>query len=183
MNSVFIGGSRKITRLNPAVRARLDNIIQKQLRVFVGDANGADKAIQKYLSEQKYENVLVFCTAGECRNNLGAWDVRSVTPPHKSRDFAFFTAKDVEMARDADFALMLWDGESAGTMVNVARLVASAKPVVIYLSREKQFLTLKKREELEQVLTAAPTDVSEKVHRYIREHAREFQQANIFGVA
>jgi len=52
------------------------------------------------------------------------------------------------MALDADFGLMLWDGTSAGTLVSVARLVAFHKPVVVYISPQRRFLTLKPREDL-----------------------------------
>jgi len=32
------------------------------------------------------------------------------------------------MAKDADVGLALWDGQSTGTLVNVAHLVARSKP-------------------------------------------------------
>jgi hypothetical protein len=183
MSTVFAGGSRKVTRLNSDLRARLDQIIAKRLVVFVGDANGADKAIQKYLADGAYANVVVFCTAGDCRNNLGGWPVRSVKPPHSVRDFAFFTAKDAAMAAEAEFGLMLWDGKSSGTVVNIARMVAAGKPVVTYISPAKVFLTLKSRKDLEALLLRSPGDVAAKVRRYIAEHAREFEQPSIFGAA
>jgi hypothetical protein len=46
MTTVFIGGSRHITRLTSDVRARLDRIVSSHLPVVVGDANGADKVVQ-----------------------------------------------------------------------------------------------------------------------------------------
>ncbi|MEW6683620.1 MAG: hypothetical protein AB1451_11975 [Nitrospirota bacterium] len=183
MKSVFAGGSRKVTRLNAEIRKRLDQIIAKHLSVLVGDANGADKAIQKYLSDRQYDKVVVFCTADACRNNLGEWAVRSVAPPHETRDFAFFTAKDAAMAREAEYGFMLWDGESAGTIVNVARLVAAGKPVVIYLSPRKIFVTLKSRQELDVLLHEIPAAAAARVKRYIAEHAREFEQQSMFGAA
>jgi hypothetical protein len=158
----------------------LDQIIQRQLGVLIGDANGADKTIQKYLSDCHYPNVIVFCTAGECRNNVGGWPVRSVDSHHKVKDFTYYTAKDAAMAREAEFGLMLWDGESVGTMVNVARLVSAGKPVVLYVLPAKEVYTLKTPTELENVLSASPRDVMTKVQRYIAEHAREFAQPTIF---
>jgi hypothetical protein len=183
MKHVFAGGSRKVTRLNAEVRERLDNMIEKQLAVFVGDANGADKAIQKYLSERRYSNVLVFCTAGECRNNLGDWPIRAVKAPHSARDFAFFTAKDAAMASEADVGFMLWDGQSLGTIVNVARMVSSSKPVVLYISPQRAFTTLKSRQDLENLIQGIRDDVAQKVRRYIAKHARELRQSSIFGAA
>lgn len=183
MKHVFAGGSRKITRLNPAVRERLAQILAKQLWVYVGDANGADKAIQSYLAQKSYPNVVVFCTAGECRNNLGSWTIRAIDPPHEVRDFAFFTVKDAAMAREAEVGFLLWDGQSAGTIVNAARMVASSKPVVLYVSPLRTFRTIKTRTDVLDVLQHAPTDAAAKVKRYIAEHAREFEQASLFGAA
>ena len=180
MKRVFAGGSRRVTRLNADVRHRLDQIIQRRLCVLIGDAHGADKSIQKYLSDCQYPNVVVFCTAGECRNNVGGWPIRSVDAPHKAKDFSYFTAKDAAMAREAEFGLMLWDGESSGTMVNVARLVSTGKPVVLYVSPAKVFYTVKTPTDLENVLSTSPRDVTVRVHRYIAEHAREFAQPAIF---
>jgi hypothetical protein len=60
VTKVFIGGSRRITRLDGEVLRRLDRIVEKRLPVVIGDANGADKAVQRYLSERKVEKVEVF---------------------------------------------------------------------------------------------------------------------------
>jgi hypothetical protein len=63
--TVFLSGSRKISRLNDEIRLRLKTIISKEFEVVVGDANGADKALQSYLADINYEHVTVFC-AGDC---------------------------------------------------------------------------------------------------------------------
>jgi hypothetical protein len=52
MVSVFVAGSRALSRLNPQLRERLDNIIRQNLTVLIGDANGADKAVQGYLAKR-----------------------------------------------------------------------------------------------------------------------------------
>ncbi len=89
MTKVFIGGSRRISRLNVAVRRRIDNIIEKGLPVLIGDANGADKAVQAYLHEKRYGPVEVFCSDETPRNNLGRWPIRRVRPGHSKRDFEY----------------------------------------------------------------------------------------------
>ena len=43
MKTVFIGGSRHVSRLSAEVKGRLNNVIKNGHRVVVGDANGADK--------------------------------------------------------------------------------------------------------------------------------------------
>ena len=170
MKKVFIGGSRRISRLNDLVRKRIDQIIDKNLQILLGDANGADKAVQSYLDKHEYRNVEVFCSAGDCRNNVGAWQIRSITPPHTRRDFEFFTAKDAAMAEEADVGFMIWDGESSGTMVNAARLIATGKPVVVYLAPEKRFFTLKSRSDLEPLLAPCASTVRTRIDQYVREH-------------
>lgn len=61
MHSVFVAGSRALSRLNAQVKERLDNIVKQNFAVLVGDANGADKAVQRYLAERGYRNVVVYC--------------------------------------------------------------------------------------------------------------------------
>src|ERR1035438_3047697 len=106
MSIVFIGGSRHISRLPTAVKERLNNVMKSGHDVLVGDANGADKAVQKYLFESGYERVTVFCSGEHHRNNLGQWPIHHVNPPQNVRGFQFYAAKDREMAMRADVGLM-----------------------------------------------------------------------------
>ncbi len=78
MEKVFIAGSRRLARLSKEVKKRIDNIVEKGFTVVVGDANGADKAVQQYLANKCYERVIVYCMAGNCRNKLGKWAVREI---------------------------------------------------------------------------------------------------------
>jgi len=96
MKKVFFGGSRKLNRLNRVIRERADNIVAKGFEVLIGDANGADKAMQKYLAEKGYKNVVVFCMGDTCRNNLGNWQTNVVTSKRDKMDFTYFAAKDKE---------------------------------------------------------------------------------------
>lgn len=180
MKKVFLSGSRRLSRLPVEVRQRLDEMMRRELTILVGDANGADKAIQNYFAERKYPSVLVFCTAGDCRNNVGGWPIRAVDPPHRARDFAFFTAKDAAMADEADVGLALWDGESTGTVVNVARLVARGKPAVVYVAPEKTFATLKTPDDLVSLLATVDVDVRVRAEEYIHDHVAEFAQPQMF---
>jgi hypothetical protein len=150
MMKVFIGGSRGITRLNAEVRERLDQIIRKQIVVLVGDANGADKAVQSYFHERGYDRVEVFCTGERCRNNLGCWKVTTVPAPHAHRNFEFYEAKDRKMTEESSLGLMLWDGKSKGTLSNVHRLLDLGKKVVVWVEPEKKFKTLKTRDDWRQ---------------------------------
>jgi hypothetical protein len=50
---VFVAGSRHISRLPIEVEKRLDTMIEKRFQILVGDANGADKAVQRHLADEK----------------------------------------------------------------------------------------------------------------------------------
>jgi hypothetical protein len=180
VTNVFVAGSRRVSHLGADVRRRLDEMIQREFAILVGDANGADKAVQTHFAERSYTNVTVFCTAGDCRNNVGGWPVRAVPAPHRVKDFAFFTAKDTAMADEADVGLMLWDGQSTGTMVNVARLVARGKISVIYFAPQTRFLTVKTPEDLVSILSATDPKVRAKIEESIGEHVTEFAQPQMF---
>ena len=84
---VFIGGSRAVSRLSAVIRDRLDDVMKKGCTVLIGDANGADKAVQQYFADRHYQNVVVFCMEN-CRNNMGQWPTRGVEPPPGSTGFS-----------------------------------------------------------------------------------------------
>ena len=109
---------------------RLNTIINSDFSVIVGDANGADKAIQEHLKTLACHTVTVFCSGVRCRNNLGGWPTRHIDVPASAKGFQFYAAKDRQMAREADFGLMLWDGKNAGTVLNVLRLIGAGKKTV-----------------------------------------------------
>jgi hypothetical protein len=143
MSKIFIGGSRYVSRLGAPIRARLDTIIEKGLPVIVGDANGADKAVQQYLFSRNYDLVEVFCSGTKCRNNVGHWKTRQIDVDPRERGYRFYAAKDRVMAREADFGFMVWDGKSMGTLLNVLRLLRQDKKVVVYSVPAHEFAELK----------------------------------------
>jgi hypothetical protein len=151
MTAVFVGGSRAVSRLSGIIREQIDDLIAKNCAFVIGDANGADKAVQQHLADRKYPHVTVFCTE-ECRNNLGNWTVRVIAPPHRNRDFAYYAAKDHVMAQEARCGLMLWDGKSRGTLENIHNLLDGQKRVRVYLAASKQFYTVSSEDELRDLM-------------------------------
>lgn len=143
MTTVFIGGSRHISRLSADAKTRLQNIIENGFPVVLGDANGADKAIQKFMADAAYDKVTVFCSGEKPRNNLGHWKLHSVIPSKTVKGFQFYAAKDREMASTADFGLMIWDGKSPGTALNILRLVRAGKKAVLLNMSEKKATTFR----------------------------------------
>jgi adenine-specific DNA-methyltransferase len=143
MSIVFIGGSRAVTRLSDEVKERLDRIVHNGFPVVVGDAAGADKAVQKHLLDAGCTSVTVFCSGDRPRNNLGGWATHAVEAPGGARGFQFHALKDREMARRADFGLMIWDGQSPGTALNVLRLVRAGKKAVMFNVPERRASTFR----------------------------------------
>jgi hypothetical protein len=97
-------------------------MIEKGFQILVGDANGADKAVQRYLADKSYPNILVHCMKDHCRNNLGNWPTRQVVALLGAKGFDYYSLEDRAMAEAAEYGLMLWDGKSKGTVNNVVNL-------------------------------------------------------------
>ncbi len=152
MTRVFLGGSRKISRLNDTIRKRLDEIVHRDMEVIVGDANGADRALQAYFADQRYPNVTVYYVGKTPRNNVGSWRTQRVDTPPGAKGFEFYSAKDRAMAEDADCGLMLWDANSRGTLANVQALVNRSKPVAVYISKSRRFVNVRSEPELVRML-------------------------------
>ena len=162
---VFIAGSRAISRLNDPLRQRLDRIIAEGHSVLVGDANGADKIVQKHLADHRYADVVVYCTGMRCRNNVANWPTHPTPPPAGVHGgFEFYAAKDRAMASDATHGLMLWDGESRGTFTNINNLVSEGKPVVVYVGPSKSFMNVKTQSDIDALLELANPVGRQKEH-------------------
>jgi hypothetical protein len=154
MTRVFVAGSRAISKLSDQIKERLDNIMSQQLSVLVGDAYGADKAVQAYLAKCNYSNVTVY-SMQVCRNNVGDWPVQRHSGSSKDKhDRHYYGIKDLAMAKDADCGFMLWDGESKGTLTNVVNLLNADKKVLLYLGPQRSFFNIRSFGDLHQLLQA-----------------------------
>lgn len=185
MSSVFLGGSRRVSRLNREISYRLNALVESNLPVLVGDANGADKAVQRYLHDRAYDDVVVFCTEGRCRNNVGNWPIRAVDPGRARKGLEFFAAKDREMAREADSGLMIWDGKSVGTLLNIFRLAVQDKRVAVYWVPGKRFLEIDSQGDFNSLLPLCPIDVRKRVENQLsaeRPHRSEALQPSLLDV-
>ncbi len=166
MTKIVIAGSRRLSRLNAEIKRRIDTMIEKDFTILVGDANGADKTVQRYLAEKAYGNVIVYCMVGDCRNNIAGWPTREVAAPRGVHGFAYYATKDLAMVDDAAYGLMLWDGESKGTLNDVIQMVRRNKPVVVYLATKKIFQNLRTESDMDQLFANCD---STSVQRFERE--------------
>lgn len=168
MTTVFLSGSRKISRINDDIRQRLDNMVSNGLSIVVGDANGADKAMQSYLFQMAYRSVVVFCAGQQCRNNIGQWETRHIAVPQPLTGRAFYQQKDLAMADAADLGLVLWDGESAGSLANIAALLKRGKKAVVYIAPARKFLNMGSEAELRDLIAALGQENGAKLRETLR---------------
>jgi hypothetical protein len=67
------------------------------------------------------------------------------------------------MARRADFGLMVWDGASPGTCLNVLRLAAIGSPCVVYDLLRGMVATIHDTTDWSAMLHSAGPDVRDSV--------------------
>ncbi|HIG21758.1 MAG TPA: hypothetical protein EYG57_09315 [Planctomycetes bacterium] len=152
MTRVFLSGSRQISRLHQSVLSRLAKMIDNELTILIGDANGADKAMQSYFNDRGYRNVQVFCSGDKCRNNVGGWTTKNILVAPHLKGRAFYTEKDKAMAKEADLGFVLWDGKSKGSVANALELLDAGKRVVLFHSDDKSFYNFKTKTDLQCIL-------------------------------
>lgn len=142
-------------------------MMRQNFTVLVGDANGADKAMQQYLHQCGYREVRVYCME-TCRNNVGQWPAKLHTAkPSAKRDRHYYGIKDAAMAEDATCGFMLWDGESKGTLTNVVNLLNAHKKCLLYLSPKRLFFKLLAPDDIYRALRTIGIDDIQELLRSI----------------
>ena len=132
---------------------KLENICKKEYEVLVGDADGIDSSVQKFLNKQNYRNVTVYASKGIARNNYGNWRIKNVTVNENVTGFEFYAKKDFEMAKNSDIGFMIWNGTSRGTFNNMINLLKLGKNVILYYTPNQKFYQIKNINELEKFLS------------------------------
>jgi len=168
MTTVFLSGSRKISRINDAIRQRIDNIVAQDFEIVIGDANGADKAMQAYLAEIRYRHVTVYYVGEKSRNNVGDWRSENVAVSGNLTGRDFYTVKDKEMAQRADFGLVLWDGKSSGSVANVLEMLKFGKKVVVYFAPDKTFYTVGNEDDARRLIGKCDSDAISEIGRKVK---------------
>lgn len=168
MHKVFISGSMSIKSLDENVQARINNIVDSGYQVIVGDASGVDSSIQEYLISKSMRFVVVYCSGDSPRNNLGHWPVSKIESDAPSGTRAFFTAKDLKMAEDCDYGLMVWDTKSTGTLSNAIELLKRNKTALIYVNKAKEFIKIKEVTDIEKLTTYMSLSALEKANKKLK---------------
>ena len=167
MTTVFIAGSMTIKNIDHKVKERIANVLELNYDVVVGDADGVDASIQRLLFEYGAKKTTVYCAGERPRNNVADWPVHCVKTYHLPGSRAYFTAKDIEMAKDADYGLMIWDAKSPGTLSNVIELLDRKKRALVFVNKEKEFTKVIDTSGLEKLIECmsehAKTKADEKI--------------------
>lgn len=144
---VFIGGSLGIKNLDDVVMDEFQKLINDNAEILVGDALGADTIVQAYFSVCNYENVTVYVSGDNVRENMGDNETKHIEVPSEIHGKEFYMQKDIAMANDCDCGFMLWNGRSKATFENIRRLNSMGKSTRVYLTNEKRLLTVKGKKD------------------------------------
>lgn len=149
---IFIAGPRAISELDENINMKLNSICEKGYEVLVGDADGIDSSIQKFLNNRAYKNVTVFASKGIARNNYGDWQIENVVVDDNVKRFDFYATKDLSMAKNTDIGFMIWNGKSKGTFNNMINLLNLEKEVILYYVPTKKFYQFKQMSDFDDFL-------------------------------
>ena len=114
----------------------------------------------------------MYCSGDRPRNNLGDWETHNVFPDAAPGTRAFFTGKDIEMAMAADYGLMIWDTKSTGTLSNVLELLSQKKKSVVFVNKNKEFVTVSDVVGLETLIGYMSSHARQKAEDKIRLKAK-----------
>ena len=183
---VFISGSKGTARyyrhrMPCPIREKLDNLMEEDAEIIIGDCWGIDADVQKYLNDNGYQSVTVYVAGGKrpARNNEGNWE-------EKHFDVSCFTGysmraeKDIHMAEEADMGLAIWDEESKGTFVNMVCILAQGKPCEVFSLKQQKWLEIMSVSDLEEYVSPEDEQPDEVVAEIFgtcgfSEEMREYQ--------
>jgi len=152
---VFISGSISIKKLPNKVKESILKIIDKNLEILVGDANGIDSLIQDFCKEKQYFNVTVYTIEllprykADEKFNIIKVNVSNDIKKDRQRQ----QEKDKQMTLDSDYSLIVWDGKSKGSYSNIIRAIDNNQKAKVYLIEINDFLSQDKikKEEIEYI--------------------------------
>jgi hypothetical protein len=132
---IFISGSRSITELSDNVKKFIKKyVIDVGCDVLIGDCSGVDCEVQKFLRDNKYNKVTVYCSGNRLRHYYGegieGWTFVRLNLPEKGNADdvrEYHATKDKIMTEKCDTALAIWDGKSRATGANIDRCLIKGK--------------------------------------------------------
>jgi len=121
---LLMGSSAFNARELPAeVRERIDEAMDSEMNIIVGEAHGACRLFQDYLKSKGYRKVIVG-HAVKIRYNAGNW-----------KDFQYgkdLKERERKMIEDCDAAIIIWMNKSGVIAENLELLKRLKKPTFLY---------------------------------------------------
>lgn len=147
-DTVFMSGKvqvdgKMLDDIPDGVKREIDKIVKSNAKVIVGDAPGADTAIQKYLNDLNYKNVKVYTADPKVRNNVGKWEVEKIGADGLTDDRDIRLQKDIAMTKAATRALAISpddDRPDSAMSKNIDRLNEQSTPVRRYDPRKDRWI-------------------------------------------
>lgn len=176
MKNVFISGSIAITRIPPSVESSLIKIIQQNIHILVGDADGMDSLVQRFCKKHNYQNITVYSIYSPPRYNAAGFDEKFIqvdTAIKREREKQ--RAKDAAMTADSYYNLVVWDGMSKGSFFNIQRALKLSKKVKVYLHQQNRFLAPNEISDnkIQQIYRINIGYEAKEVVEYLREKGSE----------
>jgi len=168
MKKIFISGSMRIKRIDKKVKERIDNIINSNFPILLGDASGVDTSVQELIKSKEYKKVTIYCSGVYVRNNVGRWKIRKIKTDYKENTRHFFTAKDIQMAKECDYGLMVWDSKSTGTLSNIYELLSHEKKSLVFVNKIQSFIKVTDIDEFEKLTSYMSGSAFEKADKKIQ---------------
>jgi hypothetical protein len=123
--SLLLMGSSayKAKELPAEIKKRVDNAINRNMRIIVAEAHGACRAFQDYLNGKGYRNVVVG-HAKSIRYNSGNWPTKQYGLELKERE--------KRMIEACNEAAVIWVNSSGVIAYNLELLKRLGKPTYLY---------------------------------------------------
>ena len=153
--TIFLGGSKIINYLLPAIDEKIIEFMNLGHNIIIGDCMGADLQMQKVLEENNFKKVVVYYSGDRPRFNLGNWKTKQVSSNKYLSDYERQKLKDNQMAIDCDFGYMLLNGQTKGTMANINELLEQNKICYVMMHDKNgvyaRNATIKKEDDLRYI--------------------------------
>jgi len=121
---VFISGSRNFDTIKfNKYKEMFEWLKSNNHEVLVGDCYGIDARVQTYCNTLGIKHTVYYI--GDKPRNISDSAI-----PHKINGYKQ-TDKDIEMIKDCDFGIAIWNGISKGTKNNIENLKRQFKQVIV----------------------------------------------------
>ena len=185
MTSVFISGSIAIKSIPRSVEDSINKIIDQNIQINIGDANGVDTMVQNYCKKQNYSNVTVYSIYSSPRykvSNFTKKHIKVITNSKQERIRQ--QEKDAAMTNESDFSLVVWDGKSKGSYQNILRAIDNDKKIKVFLHFEEKYLEASRvtKKDIEFIFRKINGYTAKEVIEYLLNEGEDyFQQTRSFN--